>query len=109
MPIALRYGVPYEIFWTLNPKRLKPWQVDFAYREQERMDREDYTAWLNGMYVLAAVGAAFDGKKCPYPSEPYSVTQYKEETGEAQRKATQQAIEEFKAFAEAFNKQHGLK
>lgn len=92
----------------MNPKRLEIWQRNYEYDRQEQADREDYIAWLNGTYVLAAIGAAFDGKKCPYPSEPYSVTQIRRDDEEAQRTADQIAAANFRAYAIALNKKLGF-
>lgn len=91
--------MPENIFWNLNPKRLKPWQRQYEYDEQLRKDDQDYEAWLHGQYVLAAIGAAIDGKKCPYPTEPYSIMQRRDEEEEAK----QTAADRFAAFAMAFN------
>lgn len=100
MPIAIRYGVPMDIFWDLNPKKLDPWQRMFEFRQQEEADKRDYDAWLQGQYFAAAIGAAFDGQKSPYPSEPFSITQRRDEQAEANRVAA----DKFWAFAMAFNK-----
>ena len=99
MPIALRYGVPESIFWNLNPKRLEPWERMYEFKEQLRRDEEDYAAWIHGQYILAAIGAAIDGKKSPYPAEPFSVTQRRDE----EEMARQTAVDRFAAFAMAFN------
>lgn len=94
--------MPTNIFWDLNPRRLEPWQRHYEYSEQLRRDEQDYVAWLTGRYVLDAVGAAFDGKQSPYPSEPYSVTQMKQEQEEIATE-TRIAADKFAAFAMAFN------
>lgn len=99
MPLAIRYGVPMSIFWSLNPKRLEPWQRHYEYSEQLRRDEQDYVAWLSGQYVHAAICAAFEGKKSPYPTEPSSVAHRREEQAEA----NQIAADRFAAFAMAFN------
>lgn len=99
MPIAVRYGVPMDIFWDLNPKRLEPWQRYYDFSEQLRRDEQDHMAWLSGQYVLAAIGSAIDGKKAPYPSEPFTVSQRKDKQAEANKIAA----DKFAAFAMAFN------
>lgn len=99
MPIALRYGVPEHIFWDLNPKRLEPWKRMYEFQQQEKADNDDYMAWLQGRYVLEAVGSMFD-KNFQYPTEPHSVLQRREEQDEA----NQIASDRFWAFAMAFNK-----
>ena len=99
MPLAIRYGVPENIFWDLNPKRLEPWQRHYEYQEQLKKDDDDYRAWLSGRYILDAIAAALDGKSNPYPTEPYSTTQRRNEEEEAR----QIASDKFMAFAMAFN------
>lgn len=91
-----------SIFWDLNPKRLEPWQRNYEFTEQLRRDEQDYMAWLSGQYVLAAIGSAIDGKKSPYPSEPFTVAQRRIEH-EEQVTANRAAADKFAAFAMAFN------
>lgn len=91
--------MPENIFWHLNPKRLKPWQRHFEYSEQLRKDDDDYRAWLIGLYVREAIGSAFNGNKSPYPKEPMTIAQMREEQAEANRAAA----DKFAAFAMVFN------
>lgn len=57
MPSALVLGVSYDVFWHLNPTKLKPFQE--AYRiKQENRDAEMWT--FCGNYVLSAVITAVD-------------------------------------------------
>lgn len=66
--------MPYELFWTLNPRLLKPFQK--AYETQREI--EDEKAWQQGVYFLRAVSTAldgaFNGKKATtsYPEKPFS-------------------------------------
>lgn len=101
MPIAIRYGVPERTFWDMNPRRLEPWQRMYEYEQQEEADRRDYDAWLHGRYVLEAIANALDGKRNPYPSEPYTIQQRREEQDEANKIAA----DKFRAFAMVFNEQ----
>lgn len=98
--MAIRYGVPENIFWKLNPRRLEAWQRSYLFTEQKRADERDYQAWLNGQYVLAAIGAVLDGKRSPYPEEPFSVIERRDK----QKAEDQAASANFMAFAMAFNK-----
>ena len=91
--------MPESIFWHLNPKRLEPWRRHYEFQEQLNRDNDDYRAWLEGKYILDAIAAAFDSQKNPYPTEPYSTTQRRNEEEEAR----QIAADKFKAFAMAFN------
>lgn len=60
------YGVPYELFWHLNPRKLEPFKTAF----QKRIEMDDYNAWMLGSYIRAAVGSVLDGKRCKYPEKP---------------------------------------
>lgn len=66
LPNALSIGVDYDLFWTLNPKSLQPFDKAFFIRQQQN----DTMAWLIGRYVQDAIGSAMNPKH-KYPSEPY--------------------------------------
>lgn len=70
MPNALLYGVPYEVFWHLNPKKLQPFREAY----HKRLEMEEYARWRNGLYVMQAVGACFGGT---YPETPFGMEQEK--------------------------------
>ena len=64
MPSALVYGVPYDVFWHLNPKKLEPFKKAYFIKQEER----DAEVWaMCGNYVLSAVYTAVEsclnGKK----------------------------------------------
>lgn len=69
LPAAIRYGIDIRTFWTLNPKIMFAYQD--AYIEMKRLEFEQIEtgAYLNGIYNLHAMAAAFDGKKNPYPKQ----------------------------------------
>ena len=60
------YGVPYELFWHLNPKKLQPFKEAY----QRRLEMEEYARWRNGLYVMRAVSACFGGE---YPKQPFGL------------------------------------
>ena len=73
LPNALLYGVPYEVFWKLNPKRLEPFQLKREKELKEKAISLDNLAWNVGSYVVEAM-AVFFGKGNPsYPTQPRSV------------------------------------
>ena len=49
-------GVPYDVFWHLNPVKLE------AFYESHKLHRqqEDYSMYLMGIYVQKAVGVAVE-------------------------------------------------
>ena len=67
MTNALTIGVPYELFWHLNPTKLKPFHTAFENKRRLR-DEESWLYW--GTYGLSALqtvishfGAGLSGKK----------------------------------------------
>jgi hypothetical protein len=58
-------GVDYDLFWTLNPKSMKPFVKAFELKQQH----ENQIAWLQGMYIRLAIISAFN-KESKYPNKP---------------------------------------
>lgn len=67
LPQALMIGVDYDLFWTLNPKSLKPFIKAFELSEKQ----EDMIAWRSGMYIKLAIGSLLS-KEIKYPTRPLS-------------------------------------
>lgn len=72
--------MPYEVFWHLNPTKLKPFFNAFKI-EQER---DDYQRWLQGYYnyagfsaVISNFSAGMSGKRggAEYPDKPLTTEQ----------------------------------
>ena len=96
LPAAIRYGIPYETFWHLNPRLLMIYQDEYIKRKKEQAELLDRAAWLFGSYNVNAVQAAIMPRKVKYVKQPQS-----------QRKAEElSGAEKFKAWAVAFNAQH---
>ena len=57
LPNALTIGVPYEIFWHLNPTKLKPFQTAFENKRKLR-DEENWIVW--GTYGISALSVVLD-------------------------------------------------
>ena len=106
MPSAIRYGVPYALFWDLTPKDILFWKDDYEDSVQEQVDMMDYQAWRIGSYVLSAIACAFEGKKRPYPREPETVTLRREKQESERRKENKFAADKFMAWANAYNTQN---
>lgn len=60
-------GVDYDLFWTLNPKSLKPFTKAFDLKQKY----DDTMAWTNGLYVRMAIASSL-GKDTKYPKQPLS-------------------------------------
>lgn len=89
-------GVPYETYWDGDFTELR------YYREAEeyRQERDNYAAWLQGLYVYKAVGclapilhafAKRGTKPDKYPEKPYSATERQRKAEEETEKAKKQA------------------
>ena len=61
-------GVDYDLFWTLNPKSMKPFVK--AFELKRTMD--NHNAWLQGVYIRLAIVSALS-KNSPYPKKPLSL------------------------------------
>lgn len=91
----MRYGIPYETFWNLNPRIMSIYQEEYNRRVEEKAKLIDETAWLNGMYVIHAVRTALSPKKAKYPDKPYMQQEKVEPLSEE---------EKFKLWVADFNK-----
>lgn len=85
--------MPYDVFPHLNPTKLESFRIAY----QNKIDDENYSAWLHGKYVLEAIAACF-GKNNKYPSVPYG-----KENNEETSKPISDA-ERFAIYAMQFNK-----
>ena len=57
LPNALTIDVPYDVFWHLNPKKLKPFQI--AYENKRRLrDEEQWMYW--GSYGISALSVVIE-------------------------------------------------
>lgn len=57
MPDALSIGVPYELFWRLNPTKLKP----FYESHKLKIKMRDEEMWaVYGNYMISALTVAID-------------------------------------------------
>ena len=86
----------------MTPKILMIYRDEYEKEEQKKVDLIDYTAWLNGLYVLRAIGAAIDNKS-KYPEERF---------GASQKEAVEQsdvASIRFGEWVKAFNKNKASK
>lgn len=59
----------YKEVMHSTPAAIQLFLTAYAERRKEEMELREQTAWLNGVYVLRAIGAAFD-KKSRYPDNP---------------------------------------
>lgn len=109
-PYYLSVGMSYELYWHGEPNLVK------AYREADemRVDRMNYEAWLQGLYVYQAVGALYPVFN-PFSKQKKAEEYLKEPIVITERARNQKAMEEgnkmanfLKAWADAL-KDKGIK
>jgi hypothetical protein len=103
LPQALSIGIDYNLFWTLNPAKLKPFVEAEKIKRKNQLDDMNCNAWLQGYYNMLAIGGAMNGSEHPYPKQALSKQTEKDIISERKAKAI-----EFEAWAIKFNK-HILK
>ena len=98
LPSAIRYGIPFETFWNLNPKYMNMYQKDYMDKQKEKIDNLNVSAWLNGMYFIDSIQVGLNPKKAKYPKSPIDVYG-------AEKKANPiVASKRFEDWANAWNK-----
>lgn len=68
LPIAARCGIGYSEFWNMTPRALSVYKKQQEDREREVAVMQDISAWMNGFYVLKAIGCVLS-KKASYPEK----------------------------------------
>ena len=94
LPQSLAIGIPYETFWKLNPKLIKPFAKVFKDKKEEEREIINYTAWLNGIYIRDAIGSCLS-KNGHYPDKPLDL--------KMKPLTVKENAEQFGNFATAFN------
>lgn len=85
--------VPYELFWHLNPRKLKPFEKAYELELESRQNAKNLEAWLEGLYNQNAIASVF-AKNNRYPTKPFDIF------GSQKPKTPEQEAEEFKFYAE---------
>ena len=94
MPAALRYSIPIDVFWNLNPKYMYMYQDEYIREKEEQLKLLDVSAYYQGLYVQQAIASCFS-QKAKYPSKPLSLMKKnKPLSGE----------EQFKLWVKEYNK-----
>lgn len=73
LPQCLANGISYELFWNLNPTKLKPFQEADKIKFERERETTNVTAWINGIYITKAISACF-AKNAKYPEKPIDFT-----------------------------------
>lgn len=107
LPQALAIGVEYSLFYSLNPTKIEPFINAHMIKQEVELDKIYLESWLNGQYVLSALGMLLGNSD--YPTKPLTVAETKleekeEEIEEKLRIKNEVDAIKFAEFAEAFNK-----
>ena len=68
-PNAIRCGMTKHEFFHSTMKDVNIRIRDYQEKEENRVKELEYVAWMNGLYIRAAVASAFS-KKAQYPENP---------------------------------------
>lgn len=88
------------------PKILNMYWEEYEKKRQEDVDLIDYTAWLNGRYIMRAIGATMVNEN-EYPEKPFHVLNKEEEW--KNENPTKAAAIDFGNYAAAFNRAKGVR
>lgn len=83
----------------MTPKLFNLYKKDYEQKKQDEVRMADYTAWLNGWYVMHAIGAVANSKN-KYPEK----TLYERQEEEEFNNTSEGASIQFGAWADAFNR-----
>ena len=97
LPQALTIGVDYDLFWSLNPRKLQPFVNSFKMKQEIKTEYINYHTWLQGIYFGRALVAILD-KNQEYFKEPIDFQKIKEQKSQEELMAMK-----FEAWSIAFN------
>lgn len=75
--MAYKIGLDIDLFWQLNPARLKPFVEAYEQKLHEERDSVNQQAYLIGAYVQYAIASCFS-KEAKYPDKPFDIKDNKE-------------------------------
>ena len=88
-------GMTYEQYWYGDPLMVRA----YYNADKLRKEREDETAWVNGLYVLNALNATVGNmfrksgqQPFEYPKEPFSISKLKESKPKTEEDSEKEAI-----------------
>lgn len=95
-------GVPYELFWKLNPKKLE----SFEKAHDLKLKHDNESAWLNGFYGAMAIASCLS-KKAKYPTKPIDFKNEQNEIDQEEKNKIDSL--RFSAWAQVFNEKFKAK
>lgn len=97
LPQALTIGVDYDLFWSLNPRKLQPFVKSFKMKQKIKTEDINFQTWLQGIYFGKALVASLD-KNQEYFEKPIDFQKIKEQKSQEELMAMK-----FEAWSIAFN------
>lgn len=79
--MAVKCGVPIDIFWKLNPIKLIRYSTFFEQNYKNRQKEIDLLAWRIGLYTIPGVDHVLDSKN-KYPDMPYMLDESAQKNSE---------------------------
>lgn len=90
--------VPYEVFWTLNPKKLEPFEKAMEMEQDAMQARLNLQGWVTGVYVQHAIASCFS-KGAKFPNKPIDFW------GKEKKATPEQEASMFESFMHMHNSQ----
>ena len=87
-------GVTWDEYWHGDYTRLPYYRKAYALKRRE----ENEKLWMQGIYILRAIGSIVPGSNSKYPDEPLPLTE--EEANEQEERRRVSAFYDAKAYME---------
>lgn len=88
--------VPYEVFWHLNPNKLKPFEKAYSMEVEARQHAKNLEAWLFGLYNQHAISSVLS-KNARYPQKPFEIFGKRKKTAKEEGMDFERYVQMFKA------------
>lgn len=96
-------GVDYNLFWTLNPRKLQPFIKSFEMKQKINIETINYQTWLQGIYFGRAVVATLD-KNVEYFDKPIDFDKYSNENVSEEKTKEEIMATKFEVLSIMFNR-----
>lgn len=103
VPLGVKYHIPIDIFYTLNPKKMLRYQPYLSEWLKQSKHEESETGWVNGIYVTKAVAAVL-AKQAKYPEEVIDLFGSSQSRSSDEEAYVLTDADRFAGFAIQFNK-----
>ena len=90
-------NVPYEVFWHLNPRKLKPFEKAYELKLEAKQNAMNLEAWLNGLYNQNAIASVLS-KSAKYPQKPFNLFNAKKKTVKEEGMDFERYVQQFNAM-----------